>query len=72
MALEDTESVSILRERVTSKGGTTEKALETFRKGQLPELFLDAMSAACKRSQELAAQLDSAETIKGQTAKPAQ
>jgi pyrroline-5-carboxylate reductase len=71
MALEDTESVSILRERVTSKGGTTEKALEAFCKGQLPELFLEAMTAACTRSQELAAQLDGAETIKGPAAKPA-
>ncbi len=58
MALEDKESVSILRERVTSKGGTTEKALEVFRSGQLPELFLQAMTAACKRSQELADLLD--------------
>jgi pyrroline-5-carboxylate reductase len=54
MALEDEEPVSILRERVTSKGGTTEKALEVFRDGQLPELFLKAMTAACRRSQELA------------------
>jgi pyrroline-5-carboxylate reductase len=71
MALEDTESVSLLRERVTSKGGTTERALEAFRKGELPELFLEAMSAACKRSQELASLLDSDETMKGQAAKPA-
>ncbi|HEX5057462.1 MAG TPA: pyrroline-5-carboxylate reductase [Gammaproteobacteria bacterium] len=54
MALEDKEPVSILRERVTSKGGTTERALEVFRNGQLPELFLQAMTAACQRSQELA------------------
>lgn len=71
MALEDKEPVSILRERVTSKGGTTERALEVFRNGQLPELFLQAMTAACKRSQELAADLDRGEIIKGQTAKPA-
>jgi pyrroline-5-carboxylate reductase len=71
MALEDEESVSILRERVTSKGGTTEKALEVFHNGQLPELFLQAMTAACKRSQEFAALLDGNETIKGQAAKPA-
>lgn len=58
MALEDKEPVSILRERVTSKGGTTEKALESFRDGRLPELFLKAMTAACTRSQELAEQLD--------------
>lgn len=68
MALEDKEPVSILRERVTSKGGTTERALEVFRNGQLPELFLQAMSAACRRSQELAEQLDSGEIIRGQTA----
>lgn len=57
MALEDKEPVSTLRERVTSKGGTTERALEVFRDGKLPELFLQAMTAACKRSQELADQL---------------
>jgi pyrroline-5-carboxylate reductase len=57
MALEDKEAVSILRERVTSKGGTTERALEIFRNGQLPELFLQAMTAACRRSQELADEL---------------
>lgn len=65
MALEDQEPVSILRERVTSKGGTTERALDVFRNGQLPELFLRAMTAACRRSQELAADLDRGDIIKG-------
>jgi pyrroline-5-carboxylate reductase len=64
MALEDPEPVSLLRERVTSKGGTTERALQVFRDGQLMELFLQAMTAACKRSQELAADLDRGEIIK--------
>ncbi|HEY3487876.1 MAG TPA: pyrroline-5-carboxylate reductase [Gammaproteobacteria bacterium] len=58
MALEAEEPAAMLRERVTSKGGTTEKALEVFRQGQLPELFRQAMAAAAQRSQELAAQLD--------------
>lgn len=58
MAIEDSEPVSELRARVTSKGGTTEKALETFEKGGLLKLFADAMTAAYDRSAELAQQLD--------------
>ena len=58
MAMESNEPVADLRARVTSKGGTTEKALETFARGKLPELFADAMTAAAERSAELAVQLD--------------
>jgi pyrroline-5-carboxylate reductase len=61
MALEDSEPVSQLRARVTSKGGTTEKALEVFAKGNLLKLFADAMTAAYDRSAELARQLDQSE-----------
>lgn len=58
MALEDTEPVARLREQVTSKGGTTEKALETLQQGGLIDLFKKAISAAHNRAEELAAQLD--------------
>lgn len=61
MAMEDSEPVWDLRARVTSKGGTTEKALETFEKGNLLKLFTDAMTAAYDRSVELAQQLDQSE-----------
>jgi pyrroline-5-carboxylate reductase len=58
MALEDSEPVGMLRQRVTSKGGTTEKALGVFAQGNLPELFRQAITAACERSQQLAQELD--------------
>lgn len=58
MAMEDNEPISELRARVTSKGGTTEQALRTFEKGDLQQLFIDAMTAAFDRSAELAIQFD--------------
>ncbi len=58
MAMEDVEPVNELRARVTSKGGTTEKALEIFEQGELINLFARAMTAAYNRSAELAEQLD--------------
>jgi pyrroline-5-carboxylate reductase len=61
MAMEDSEPVAQLRARVTSKGGTTERALETFQKGNLQKLFTDAITAAYDRSAELAQQLDQSE-----------
>lgn len=57
MALESTESVAILRERVTSPGGTTERALQILEQGQLRELFRKAIQGAQQRSVELAEQL---------------
>jgi pyrroline-5-carboxylate reductase len=58
MALEDTEPVSRLREQVTSKGGTTEKALEVLQQGGLVDLFGKAILAARDRAEALAVQLD--------------
>lgn len=58
MALEDTEPVSRLREQVTSKGGTTEKALEVLQQGGLVDLFRKAITAARERAETLAIQLD--------------
>ena len=57
MALESSEDVSTLRHRVTSPGGTTEQAIQVLEDGGLRELFHQALSAARKRSQELANQL---------------
>ncbi|MFL0806309.1 MAG: pyrroline-5-carboxylate reductase [Oceanobacter sp.] len=42
-----------LRRRVTSPGGTTQRAIETFVEGELPELVEKAMQAACDRAVEL-------------------
>jgi len=56
MALESSEDAAILRQRVTSPGGTTEKALEVLENGGLRALFSDALKAARSRSRELAEQ----------------
>ncbi|EKD53683.1 MAG: hypothetical protein ACD_60C00160G0005 [uncultured bacterium] len=53
MALESNLSVAELRERVTSKGGTTEAALAVFEKGHIRDLFTEALHAAKTRSEEL-------------------
>lgn len=47
------EAPSVLRERVTSKGGTTAAALAVFEEGHWPDLVARAMAAACTRSKEL-------------------
>ncbi|MEE9310334.1 MAG: pyrroline-5-carboxylate reductase [Cocleimonas sp.] len=53
LALESDDDAGTLRQRVTSKGGTTEAALNTLIKGELPELFEKALKAAEDRSVEL-------------------
>ena len=50
---ESPETPAILRERVTSKGGTTHAALESFRRDRLAEIVRTAMAAAANRSREL-------------------
>ncbi|MGD8515064.1 MAG: pyrroline-5-carboxylate reductase [Granulosicoccaceae bacterium] len=57
MMLESGEEPAILRERVTSPGGTTERALASLREGGLETLFAKALTAARDRSVELAEQL---------------
>ena len=42
-----------LRQRVTSKGGTTAAALEVLEAGRVKEIFIKAIRAAQKRSREL-------------------
>lgn len=56
MALESRDDAATLRQRVTSPGGTTEKALAVLEEGRLRTLFSDALKAACDRSRELAKQ----------------
>lgn len=53
LALESSDNAGILRQRVTSKGGTTEAALKELIDGGLPELFNTALKAAENRSKEL-------------------
>ena len=54
LALESSDEVSVLRQRVTSPGGTTEQALEVLRNGGLESLFREALESANKRAGELA------------------
>lgn len=56
MALESEEDVATLRQRVTSPGGTTERAINTFQEGHFTDLVANAISAANTRAQELASQ----------------
>jgi pyrroline-5-carboxylate reductase len=53
MALESPESVIVLREQVTSPGGTTERAIKALESGSLRKLVLEAMTAAMERAKEL-------------------
>ena len=56
LAARSTESAEVLRQRVTSKGGTTYAAITHMQENQLPEIFVAAMRKAEKRAQELAAE----------------
>ena len=53
LALESEDDAATLRQRVTSKGGTTEAALKVLIEGGLATLFEDALNAANDRSIEL-------------------
>lgn len=57
IALESAESPTQLRERVTSPGGTTQKAIETFQQNGFAELVSKALLAARDRSIEMSKQL---------------
>ena len=54
MALEDDEEPARLRQRVTSPGGTTEKAIQSFEDNNIRAMFEKALDAATRRSRELA------------------
>lgn len=57
MALESSESSEELRRRVTSPGGTTERAIGILEQGGLRELFEQALTGARDRAEELANEL---------------
>ncbi len=57
MALESSESSAELRRRVTSPGGTTERAIGILEEGDIRGLFEKALSGARDRAQELAEEL---------------
>jgi pyrroline-5-carboxylate reductase len=54
MALESTEELGALRQRVTSPGGTTERAIKVLQEHRLEDVFDEALRAAHQRSVELA------------------
>ena len=58
MLKEAGEDATTLRHRVTSPGGTTEKALQAFKEGGLEQLLRRALAACRDRSVELAQQAD--------------
>jgi pyrroline-5-carboxylate reductase len=53
LALGSSESAAVLRARVTSKGGTTERALLNLEQSQVGKHFVAAVRAAAERSREL-------------------
>ncbi len=57
MALESDDSTRTLRQKVTSPGGTTERAIHELEDGGVRGLFENALIAAALRSRELAKQL---------------
>lgn len=56
IALESPDSPGQLRAKVTSPGGTTQRAIETFQQGGFNELVAKALHAACDRSVEMSKQ----------------
>jgi pyrroline-5-carboxylate reductase len=57
LAAQSTEPPAELRARVTSKGGTTERAIATMDDAGLKDRIVDAVKAAAERSAELGRQL---------------
>jgi pyrroline-5-carboxylate reductase len=57
LAAESEEPASVLRERVTSKGGTTERALEMMLAAKVKESIIEAAKSASERSKELGDEL---------------
>jgi pyrroline-5-carboxylate reductase len=53
LARASTEPLAVLRERVTSKGGTTYAALTSMEQDQVKDAFVRALHAACERAREL-------------------
>ncbi len=58
MLNESGEPAALLRQRVTSPGGTTQAALETFEAGGFRSLVEQAIAAATRRGGELSAAID--------------
>jgi len=57
LARDSGEEPALLRARVTSKGGTTERALESLQRGRVKALVVEAVREAAQRSRELGDEL---------------
>ena len=57
LAAQSTEPVALLRERVTSKGGTTYAALSSMEQGGVKQAIVAAVKAAARRGQEMGDEL---------------
>jgi len=62
LAAESPENAATLRARVTSKGGTTERAIAELDRQRVREAIVSAVRAAAERSQELGAALGREDT----------
>lgn len=62
LGLESQDDAATLRQRVTSKGGTTARALEIMEQRGLHEIFEQALRAAAQRAHELANELGDDDT----------
>ena len=56
MMLESHDEPSMLRDKVTSPNGTTYAALQSMRSSQVFEHIVEAVLAACRRSEQLGAE----------------
>ena len=57
LAAQSSDAIVVLRERVTSKGGTTERALNCMRKDGVEAAIANAIDAACQRAREMGDEL---------------
>jgi pyrroline-5-carboxylate reductase len=62
LAAESPENAATLRARVTSKGGTTERAIAELDRYRVREAIVSAVRAAAERSQELGVALGREDT----------
>jgi len=69
LAKESTDDIATLRANVTSKGGTTERALATFSERGLNRAVKDACFAALKRAEELEEAAKAPPPVSGSKAK---
>ena len=59
MASSGSLSTAELRQQVTSPGGTTHAAIESFKAGGIENTFREAMSAALNRAEEMSKEFSS-------------